>query len=178
MAELLDELKQGRRLAHQRLLGAVDEITDEHLHWRPGPHAPAIAFHLFHTARWADYDRAMMGGGEQIWFRRNLAAAWGLAPVDLGATATGMEIGDEASERLLLPPKPALVSYAEQTFAAFDRFVQELTEEQLKAPTHPSDVESRSIGVALFTHLAHDNRHLGMIEAVRGLLGLKGSVTV
>jgi hypothetical protein len=35
----------------------------------------------------------------------------------------------------------------------------------------------RSVGQAVMTNLEHDNRHLGMIESMRGMLGLRGSAT-
>lgn len=175
MAELLAEFLEERRKAHQRLLASVADLTDEQLRWRPGPHAPGIGFHLFHVARWADYDRQLVGGGEQIWSERNLAARWGLETAGLGDTGTGMGMGDEASERLALPGREALSSYAEEAFGALDSFSGGLTLDQLAEMTRPPE---SSVQTILFTHLAHDNRHLGMIEALRGLLGLKGSATV
>ena len=57
MVDLLDALRVERRLAHQRLLALVADLTDDQLRWRPGPHAPGIGFHLFHLARWAERDR-------------------------------------------------------------------------------------------------------------------------
>ncbi len=178
MPDLLREFIEERHKAHQRLLASVAELTDEQLHSRPGPHAPAIGFHFFHVSRWADHDRQIMGGGEQIWNEKNLATRWDLVAASLGETATGMGMGDEASERLVLPAKAVLVSYAEEAFSAFDSFLGALTLDHLTQPTRPPDAEQRSVQTALVTHLAHDNRHLGMIEALRGLLGIQGSATV
>jgi len=177
MSDLLDDVKQERRQAHLRLLALVADVTDEQLRWRPGPHAPGIGFHLWHTARWADYDRQIIGGGEQIWHTQELAVRWGLEAPSLGQTGTGTGMGDEASELLVLPEKGILVSYAEEAFAAFDSFVDGLTLDALAAPTRPPDRQQRPVQNALLTHLAHDNRHLGMIEALRGLLGLSGTAT-
>ena len=178
MADLFDGVRDERRQAHQRLLASVSGLTDEQLRWRPGPHAPAIGFHVFHTARWADYDRQIIGGGAQIWHDRDLASRWDLEAADLGQTSTGMGMGDEASERLILPAKAVLVAYAEEAFTAFDSFVGALSPDQLLDLTRPPDAQRRSVQNVLMTHLAHDNRHLGMIEALRGLLGLQGSATV
>ena len=33
------------------------------------------------------------------------------------------------------------------------------------------------VGEAMFGHISHINRHLGMIEAIKGMLGLEGSAT-
>jgi hypothetical protein len=35
-----------------------------------------------------------------------------------------------------------------------------------------------TLGDALIGYIAHANRHLGMIEALKGVLGMQGSVTV
>jgi hypothetical protein len=130
------------------------------------------------VARWADYDRQIVGGGEQIWTERQLASHWSLEAAGLGETGTGMGMGDEASDRLVLPGKEALTSYAAEVFAGLDDYARGLTPDDLSKITGPPDTARRSIQTALFTHLAHDNRHLGMIEALRGLLGLQGSATV
>jgi len=127
MPDLLAEIKHERRQAHERLLALVSDLTDEQLRSRSRPHAPAIGFHLFHAARWADHDRQIIGGGAQIWQARNLAAAWELESTDLGATGTGMGMGDEASERLILPAGGVLISYASDSFAAFDDFIETLS---------------------------------------------------
>ena len=37
--------------------------------------------------------------------------------------------------------------------------------------------DTRDIGGLLLNHFAHDNRHLGMIEALRGVQGLSGTAT-
>ena len=75
MHDLYTDIRQERRQAHARLLTLVTDLTDAQLRSRPGPHAPAIGFHLVHASRWADYDRQIMGGGEQIWTSRNIPAA-------------------------------------------------------------------------------------------------------
>jgi hypothetical protein len=96
-----------------------------------------------------------MGGGEQVWEARKLAAVWELDSTDLGATGTGMGMGDEASERLILPAVGVLISYAQNSFAAFDEFIETLTETGLSQPTQPPDAPTRTVQNVLLTHLAH-----------------------
>jgi uncharacterized damage-inducible protein DinB len=177
MPDLWDEFKRERRAAHERILNLVADLDDGQLAWRPGPHAPSIGFHLWHTGRWADYDREIIGGGRQIWEERDLAAAWALAGAELGPTGTGTGMGDDQSEVLVLPAKATLLAYVKDAFAAHDAFLDQLTPAQLGQPTRPPGVNRGSIQRALFNHVAHDNRHLGMIEALRGLLGLRGTAT-
>ena len=78
--------------------------------------APAISFHLWHTARWADALQGRLGsfvpaltrfaGREQIWDARGLARAWGLGD-QLGKEATGMGLDDvvSAAEEARAVPK-------------------------------------------------------------------------
>ena len=163
MQELFTEFKQERRQTHQRVLALAADLTDDQLRWRPDLHAPGIGFHIWHLARWADHDRQIIGGGDQIWRTQKLAARWGLEGADLGPVATGMGMGDEAAERLVLPEKAVLIAYAQEAFDALDGFVDPLTLEQFSAPTRPPDDRQRPVRNVLLTHLVHDNRRLGMI---------------
>ena len=71
----------GRALGHphRQLLDAAEACTDDDLTWRPGPTSPPIAFHLWHTARWADRWAETLGGAPQRWLREGLTAQWGFA---------------------------------------------------------------------------------------------------
>jgi hypothetical protein len=90
---LLEQLRVERRDAHQRLLGLVADLTDDQLRWRPGPHAPSIGFHLWHVARWEDYDRSVIDATSQLWQAHDLARAWGFPSTGLGDADTGTEMG-------------------------------------------------------------------------------------
>ena len=86
-------------------------------------------------------------------------------------------MSDEASEHLILPPKSELLGYAEAAFDAFSRCLAKLTAEDLgqvkAAPVFHGDTST----VAEILAGPHDSRHLGMIEAIRGFLGLDGTAT-
>ena len=108
----------------------VDDLTDEQLRWQPGSHAPSIGFHVWHLARWADYDVHQVEGTPQIWHAQGLATAWGF-PAGLGQADTGTEMGDDASDRLVLPGKAALVDYASAAFSAVDELLDRLSQDAL-----------------------------------------------
>ena len=38
--------------------------------------------------------------------------------------------------------------------------------------------QKTSIGTVVMSHLTHANRHLGMIEALKGMLGVRGTATL
>lgn len=175
-SRLLDHLRFERRDVHRRVLTLADDLTDDQLYSRPGAHAPSIGFHVWHLARWEDYDRTVMDGTPQSWHARDLARAWGFPSGGLGEADTGTEMGDDASGRLVLPGKAALLDYARSAFAATDELLEQLPAESLlqviALRQHGDDVVS-----LVFAGMTHDNCHLGMIEAVRGLLGLHGTAT-
>src|SRR5207342_1170882 len=103
---VVESLSGRVRFIHEAFLDAVGDLDEGSFHARPGAKAPSIAFHLWHTARWADAFQGRFGsfapqlarfaGREQIWDARDLAAAWGLGDV-LGEQATGMGLDDDAS---------------------------------------------------------------------------------
>jgi len=177
LSVLLRRARHEGRKAHDHVLALVEALTDEQLRWRPGSHAPSIGFHVWHLARWADFDAHEVEGTTQIWHAQGLGAAWGFPSSGLGEAEAGTEMGDDASERLVLPGKAALLDYTRSAFTAVDGLLDRLSEDQQRGAPRAPDVGDEKLTDLIFTYLTHDNRHLGMIEAVRGLLGLRGSAT-
>jgi hypothetical protein len=170
------------------VLRLVEDLSDEQL-TASTPHSPSIAFHVWHVSRWADLLQARMPGmtemlgrtlgeGKQIWDDEHLSEQWGLARLDLGGDATGMGMDDDVSAALPLPPKDRLLDYARRAFEAANRAVDAADEEQLRESCTDLYGRKTSVGAAVLGHLAHVNRHLGMIEALRGVRGLRGTATV
>lgn len=173
---LLQQLRRDRSDAHNRILALVEDLTDDQLRRRFGPHAPAIGFHGWHVARWEDYDLSVIYSTPQIWQVQDLARVWGFAAVDLGEAETGTEMGDGGSERLVLPEKTALLDYVRSVFRASEESLDGLTTDSLVQPVQ--DLEKHEHVLSLLNDgLTHHNRHLGMIEALRGLLDLRGTAT-
>lgn len=173
---------------HTAFLDAIGDLDEDSFCTRPGAKAPSIAFHLWHTARWADAFQARFGsfvpelsrfvGREQIWDSRDLASAWGLGDV-LGKEATGMGLDDDASAALPLPAKAGVVSYSRASFAAAEGVFGAIAEDELRLPTADFYDEGGWVVIDHFGwHLTHASRHLGMIEALKGVLGVEGTATV
>jgi hypothetical protein len=172
---------------HQRLLEIVDDLSEPQLIWRPGPHALSIGFHLWHMARWADRLQATLptmalaqspDAALELWETERLAERWSWQADTLGYGQSGMEMGDEMAADLKLPEKQALVGYARLAFAAADRVVGLLEDAQLEARGADIYGHESSVGYVLLVHLSHASRHLGMIECLRGVQGLRGTATV
>ena len=177
------------RQAHQLALKLAEQLSEEQLRWSSGPLAPSIAFHVWHTARWADLLQAKMremtdalrerlGPGGEMWEAERLAEQWGFDVGALGPGATGMGMDDGASAALPLPPKERLLDYARRAFGAMDEAVAAVGEEDLSESCVDQYGQRTSVGSAVLSHATHVNRHLGMMEALTGVLGVRGTATV
>ena len=186
---LVVERLAGRvRFIHEAFLDSVGDLDEGSFRARPGAKAPSIAFHLWHTARWADAFQARFGtfapdlarfaGREQLWDVQDLANVWHLGAT-LGKEATGMGLDDDASAAIPLPAKDAVVSYARATFALAEEVFAALDEDEFRLPTADFYDEGGWVVIDHFGwHLTHASRHLGMIEALKGVLGVDGTATV
>ena len=188
--------------AHRWLLAATTPLSGETLCRHFGPTAPPIGWHLWHISRWADRVQASLprrsdaegyrpNPNAGIWERESMAAEWDLDPRTLGTLEEGSGMMHE--DAAALPRKigkPALVDYATRVFAAFDAGLDELTADAMRATrTSVMEYEIRdgkvykapgketTLAADLGFHLSHANRHLGMIEALRGLADQEGTIT-
>jgi hypothetical protein len=184
-------------LNHRNALEAVADMDEDQLRWRP-PRTNSVAFNLWHIARWADHLHSILsnmtpalrqriGAAPELWTRGDLAAKWGLPATKLGNVQTGMGMDEDASARLALPPKRDLLAYVNLAFAAADTAVGKVRDEDLTVPAEleadrvpwlSSPSEYGTVGSWITTSIRHEARHLGMIEAVKGAAGLRGTATV
>ena len=182
------------RKTHERILTLAERLTDAQLHWRPTPDSLSIAFHIWHIARWADHIQATFPGmtselgrrlapGVQIWEAEDQATQWGFASDQLGYAATGMTMPESVAVRLAFPSKATVLAYLSSAFAAVDRALTAIDEEQFEAAEQPQQLTEGiwgegTVGDAILAHIIHDNRHLGMIECLIGIQTGSGSATV
>lgn len=176
------------RETHRTVLGLAESLDDDQLRWRPAGYSTSIAFHLWHLARESDFLVAAIlqrapelgpdfGEPDEIWTRRGLAAQWGFPP-DL-QTAVGTGLSDEAAAGLPLPERAALLAYLQAAYARVEDFVARLDERypRLAALDEPQAKRIANIRLNLLVFLAHDGRHLGMMECLTGLQTGFGSAT-
>jgi len=195
MNAVADEIADIYALGHRNVLDAVKELGEDQMRWRP-PRSNSIAFNLWHIARWADHMQSVVGAltpglrerlgpSPQIWTREALSAKWGFPAGGLGSAETGMGMDEEASAELPLPPKDDLVAYATRAFESADRSVREVRDDDLarKAQFDPATVPWTSpsdygtVANWILGGIRHDSRHLGMIEALKGAMGMRGTAT-
>ena len=159
---------------HRLFLSLVDDLTDEQLTFQANRITPPVAFHLWHLARYADSIQDQIGlEGGMIWQAESLAAQWGFSEESLGIYESGTGMDTQLAGQLAWPGKDVLTDYCRRAFEAADEAVGMLDDEMLlNAATWGG-----SVGSALLMNLEHDNRHLGIVECMRGVLGLPGSAT-
>ena len=174
------------KVNHKLILGLAESLTDEQLLWKPAGYNNSIAFNLWHIARWSDNLIAEilkefpqlgldLGQAAEIWEQESLAEKWGLPPV-LYPGGTGLS--DEAAEGLVFPAKEELLAYVRKTFGRTEQFIEQFDARYPGSGSISDEELHRTITDIrwnLYYYLMHHCRHLGMMEALKGLLTGKGS---
>lgn len=178
----LDQVRVGYRRTHEALLDVAAKV-DESAFGRNAGTANSIGFNLWHVARWDDSLfpqmagavselRARLGVPEQIWTREDLAQRWQL-PSDLGGGGAGTGLPQDTAHGLALPARTELLDYASRVFAEFAERARLLDSATLALTIPPKN--ERTVGHWFLYYWEHAARHLGMIEALRGVFGESGS---
>ena len=179
---LKETLLRFYRLTHQRLLAAAEELSAEQFTWSAGPSIHSVAWQLWHAARWDDVFASYLHKAlaheprAQVWEREALAERWSLGSGALGRRDTGTEMSDQAAEKIQFPDQKEVVGYARLAFAYAEHGIELIPDDLLMAVAKNDPDGDTQLDNALI-YLEHLSRHLGMIEAIRGLEGLAGSST-
>jgi hypothetical protein len=118
-----------------------------------------------------------LGEGAQLWVSQGFARRWGMARLSLGGEGTGMGLSDDDAASLPLPGLGEVREYARDVFAATERAFAAVSRRQFDTPCIDWYGREITVGGALLNHVVHLNRHLGMIEALKGVLGMRGTAT-
>src|SRR5688572_29441011 len=174
---------------HKYVLGLAESLDDDQLRWRPEHYRTSIGFHLWHLARESDYLKAAMNqhyaefGPDfdeplEIWKAEGLGAKWSF-PAGLGETEVGTGISDETAASLPIPPKAELLDYLRRAYAAIEGYVALLDSRypDVGAASEELRPKLERIRRNLMVFVLHDARHLGMMEALKGLQTGFGSAT-
>ncbi len=154
------------------MLKVVGDLSEEQLRWRPTPTAHSIAWTLWHIAR-ADDNVAADLTAQSIWQRGGYAARWGHPERGVG---TGWD--DQRAASLPLPPKDELLGFVHEVFDAVDQARDRIDESRVGQEIDSIFTSGRTtVNDVVMAELVHDNRHLGELEYIKGLLGLPGTAT-
>lgn len=114
----------------------------------------------------------VLGPGVQIWERERLVNHWRLEPALLGWEQTGTDMDDDIAACLPLPAKDHVLDYTRLAFAAAERAVEAIEDQEFSIPHQvPYEREPRPIGSFVVSYHAHDERHLGQIIGLRRAMG-------
>ena len=175
MSAIVETVVSSYHRTHRLVLKTVADLTNDQLRSQPNLTTPPIAFHLWHLARYADSlpDQIGVEGG-MLWHTEKLAEKWGFSPETLGIYESGTGMETAIPGHLRWPGKEELLAYVSQAFEIADEVVGLLDQARFQ---QAAKWGGRTVGRALMMNLEHDNRHLGMIECMSGVLGLRGSAT-
>ena len=191
---------------HEMLLSVTQNLDETQFSFQPqNMTAPSIAWHLWHIARWADrlqagfsdrlgeLDRSGVMANER-WACENLALEWQLDPSILGVFEVGAEMEVESIALISRMGKGRVLPYAQSVFSDFDLIVKQINDDEIILTMKTTVNFNYQAGVPgsltvlpaadthiideLFFHEGHASRHLGMIEALRGLMLANGTATV
>jgi hypothetical protein len=176
---------------HKAAMALVVELSEEQFRWRPAKGPQSIGWNLWHIAKWDDFmaealvartpSLSHLGPAHQIWDSSRLAAKWGWQTGRLGMLDGGTGLAEDDAAALTLPPKQEVVAYANHAFRHLEEVVRELDDshlpEVIPGPIlYPTDTHQDTYGNNLFVFLNHGYEHLGTMEALKGLLGMRGAV--
>jgi len=173
---------------HKLILALAESLGDDQLLWKPAGYNNSIGFNLWHIARWSDnliaeilkefpHLELDMGEASELWEQESLAEKWGLPPV-LYPGGTGLS--DEAADGLIFPAKEEMIAYLRKTFARTEEFIEKLDARYPASEPIVDEAVHKTIADIrwnLYYYLMHHCRHLGMMEALKGLLTGRGSAS-
>lgn len=176
-------LAEGLEWSQDSVVTSLVKTDPDLVRQRPASTAPSIGFHAWHLARWADRHAAALAGWldateppADIWQTEAVAEAWGFG-MDLGEFGIGAGLDDDASAALPLPDVDVLAGYVRAAFAAARAVIGRLDDDRLDQRVVDLYGDEVTIAEVILGLASHTDRHLGMMEAIRGVLGEHGTAT-
>jgi hypothetical protein len=173
---------------HKVVIRLADDLTDEQLNWKPEGYSTSIGFHLWHLARESDHLKAAIlyhnpqfvpefGDGKEIWANESLAQKWGF--LDELHQTVGTGLSDEIAATLPIPKKDELLGYLRNSYETIECFIEQVDTKYPSFENVDEELKKKieMIRLNLLVFLAHDCRHLGMMECLKGLQTGFGSST-
>jgi len=176
-----------------RMIRETSILTEAEFCQQPSPAAPPIGWHVWHIARWADMLQASMTDLQEYWEQAKLVVKFGLDPTKLGLLQMGsIQSPQEAAEVISTMGQDRLLEYARSACDMTDAALKELALADLYTPRESilridwnatPFTEGKGADVLLVEdlifHSTHSQRHLGMIEALIGVMfNREGTATI
>lgn len=175
---LVEFIQAELRRLHAMLDAATADLTPEQWHTVPGgnPAANHIAFEMWHYARTEDniVRFILQQRRPTVWMDGGWAARLGLPPV---AQGTGMAAADAQAMRIT--DLGAFRQYVRDVYASTDEWLANPDASTFDAPVQVKPLGEmpaiRALGQVCMTH---GFTHLGEIELIRTLMGLRPAIGV
>ena len=159
----------------------VGDLTPDQLRWQPEHHDTSILFALWHAYRAGDdLIHAMVAGRPSVfvsqgWADRLPVAQTGATPFGNGLTREQIAAIDIGIEHVVAYARAVGESVAAYTAALSAEEAAEEVRFPFFAAAYPGyDVMSRLDAIAFFA-IGHTSEHLGEVQMLRGLMGLRGA---
>jgi len=187
-------------LVHDWLIRAGDLVSADQFVYAFSQHAPPIGWHLWHIARFADRLQAKLAElaknspAVEIWYRDNVSADWNVSPDKLGVFESGMgQAHEQAQVTIVQAGKIAVIDYAKTVFETCTMTIDKLSDSDFEKTYYgildygydgatgkvwATEPKASTVAQDLIFHASHGSRHMGMMEALRGLLGTAGTLSV
>ena len=187
-------------MVHNWLIRAGESVSSDEFSRPFSEYAPPIGWHLWHMARFADRIQSKLTAethsepASEIWYRDHVASNWNLEAAKLGVFETGMgQAHEDAQVTIVTAGQAAMIDYARAVFAECDVMIGQLSDSDLEKTydgildyaydgstgrVWASGPRESVIVEDLIFHSNHGSRHMGMMEALRGLLGTAGTLSV
>lgn len=171
MSALVDFIRSGLRQLHSDYRNAVADLSLDQLHWRANERGCPIAFILWHYFRTEDnVVQFVLQRKPTVWLEEGWNQKFGL---DRIAQGTGMSVED--AQALRINSKEDFLAYMDAVAEATDGYLATLDDDALEQKTTVKPLGELPVRNAIGTMcLTHGFTHLGEIQHLRGLQGLRG----
>jgi len=167
----IDFIRSSLQQMHGQYDEAIADLDEAQLQWRANDKGHPIAFILWHYVRTEDnIINYVLQGKPTVWLEGGWNEKFGLHKA---AQGTGMTL--EEAQNLRIGPKEDWQHYQRAVWAATDAFLSAADDTLLQERTTVKPLgempKQTAIGQMCLTH---GFTHLGEIQHLRGLQGLKG----
>ena len=167
----IDFIRASLRQMHNAYNDAIADLTPDQIHWRANDNGLPIAFILWHYVRTEDnVIQFVLQRKPTVWLDGAWDAKFGL---DRVAQGTGMSL--QEAQNLRIGSKDDWQQYMRAVWQATEDFLAARDDAYLQEKTTVKPLGEMAVLNAIGNMcLTHGFTHLGEIQHLRGLLGLRG----
>ncbi len=165
--EVKEYIQKQLAQAHSLCDGVLAGLTDDQLNWVPPGTANTISATVMHIVGGEDsYIQGFIQGKPRLFDEGGWAARIGVS----APPRPGQPWDEYKTNKLSLAP---ILAYQQEVRAATDRYLAQLTPEQLDRKVNFAGRE-RTVGEVLTMLVGHIASHSGEVAALKGVQGAKG----